>query len=177
MAELWLSADDIATHLGSTKATVYTWIAEKAMPAHKVGRLWKLQASENDAWNGFAAAVREAAARQSKADGKDVGLIDIAWAPQPATDSDEPSPIEFALEAALTRFFGSVKIDPDRYSRDIGNVTREVIDRLAGASAHLEITIDIQAVKPEGFDESEIRTISENAHVLKFDPSSGFEES
>ena len=42
VAEPWLSADDIAAHLGVTKDTVYTWIAEKAMPAHKVGRLWKL---------------------------------------------------------------------------------------------------------------------------------------
>lgn len=50
MAEPWLSADDIAAHLGITKDTVYTWIAEKAMPAHKVGRLWKFQASEIDGW-------------------------------------------------------------------------------------------------------------------------------
>lgn len=66
-------------------------------------------------------------------------------------------------------------IDPARYSRDIGNVTREIIDRLAGAGAKLDITIDIQASKVEGFDEGEVRTISENARVLKFDPSSGFE--
>ena len=122
------------------------------------------------------AAAREAAARQAEDGGKDVSPIDITWAPQPATGSDEPSPIESALEAALTRFFGSVKIDPDRYSRDIGNVTREVIDHLAGTGAKLDITIDIQAVKPEGFNESEVRTISENTHVLKFDPSSGFEK-
>ncbi|MFZ1383245.1 MAG: helix-turn-helix domain-containing protein [Scrofimicrobium sp.] len=50
MAEPWLSADGIAAHLGVTKDTVYTWIAEKAMPAHKVGRLWKFQASEIDDW-------------------------------------------------------------------------------------------------------------------------------
>ena len=50
VAEPWLSADDIAAHLGITKDTVYTWIAEKAMPAHKVGRLWKFQASEVDEW-------------------------------------------------------------------------------------------------------------------------------
>ena len=56
VAEPWLSADDIAAHLGITKDTVYTWIAEKAMPAHKVGRLWKFQASEVDDWvrNGHA---------------------------------------------------------------------------------------------------------------------------
>lgn len=48
--EPWLSADDIAVHLGITKDTVYTWIAEKAMPAHKIGRLWKFQISEVDDW-------------------------------------------------------------------------------------------------------------------------------
>ncbi len=50
MPDPWLSADHIAAHLGITKDTVYTWIAERAMPAHKVGRLWKFQASEVDAW-------------------------------------------------------------------------------------------------------------------------------
>jgi len=50
VTEPWLSADDIAAHLGVTKDTVYTWIAEKGMPAHKIGRLWKFQASEVDDW-------------------------------------------------------------------------------------------------------------------------------
>lgn len=50
MAEPWLSADQIAAHLGVTKDTVYAWIAEKKMPAHKVGRLWKFQVSEVDEW-------------------------------------------------------------------------------------------------------------------------------
>lgn len=50
MTEPWLSADDIALHLGVTKDTVYAWIAEKGMPAHKVGRLWKFQTSEVDDW-------------------------------------------------------------------------------------------------------------------------------
>lgn len=50
MSEPWLSADDIASHLGVTKDTVYTWIADKGMPAHKVGRLWKFQSAEVDDW-------------------------------------------------------------------------------------------------------------------------------
>lgn len=50
MSEPWLSADDIAEHLGVTKDTIYAWIPDKGMPAHKVGRLWKFQASEVDAW-------------------------------------------------------------------------------------------------------------------------------
>lgn len=50
MTEPWLSADDIALHLGITKDTVYAWIAEREMPAHRVGRLWKFQTSEIDHW-------------------------------------------------------------------------------------------------------------------------------
>jgi len=48
VAEPWLSADDIAAHLGATKETVYTWNAEKATLAHKVGHFWTLQSAEID---------------------------------------------------------------------------------------------------------------------------------
>ena len=82
---------------------------------------------------------------------------------------------ESPVEDALIRYFGSVKVDPERYARDLGNVMREVIDHLAGAGAELEITVDIQASKPDGFDKSVIRTVLENASVLKFDVDSGFE--
>ncbi|MDL5350950.1 excisionase family DNA-binding protein [Microbacterium sp. zg-YB36] len=50
MSEPWLSADDIAEHLGVTKDAVYAWIAEKGMPTPQVGRLWEFQATEVDAW-------------------------------------------------------------------------------------------------------------------------------
>lgn len=50
MTEPWVSADAIAEHLGVTKDSVYTWIAKRGMPAHRVGRLWKFQLSEVDAW-------------------------------------------------------------------------------------------------------------------------------
>ena len=126
-------------------------------------------------------AAREAAARQAQETQESTetaGSMNFARTETPKSETDDSetlSSVESEIEAALARFFGSVKIDPDRYSRDIGNVTREVIDRLSGAGAHLEITIDIQATKPGGFEEAEIRTIRENTRVLKFDPSSGFE--
>ena len=46
----WLSVEEAATYLGISRDTVYKWIERKAMPAHKVGRLWKFQAEEIDAW-------------------------------------------------------------------------------------------------------------------------------
>jgi len=85
----------------------------------------------------------------------------------PDTPDEAPTP---PVPESMVRFFGSVRLNPDRYSRDIGQITREVIDRLAGTGADLDIIIDIQARKPEGFTEQEIRTISENARTLKFDP-------
>ena len=66
MSEPWSSAEEIAAHLGVTKDTVYTWVAGKAMPAHKVGRLWKFQACEVDEWvraGGTASAVKWAPTR------------------------------------------------------------------------------------------------------------------
>jgi len=45
-----MSADVIAEQLGVTKDSVYTWIAKRDMPAHRVGRLWKFQVTEVDDW-------------------------------------------------------------------------------------------------------------------------------
>ena len=42
MEDRWLSVDEIAAYLGIKRDTVYKWIADKRMPAHKVGRLWEI---------------------------------------------------------------------------------------------------------------------------------------
>lgn len=46
----WLSVADVADHLGVARDTVYRWIDSRGMPAHRVGRFWKFQLSEVDAW-------------------------------------------------------------------------------------------------------------------------------
>lgn len=79
-----------------------------------------------------------------------------------------------ALAALPHRFYGSVRLRADRYGQDFTQIAREVIDRLAGPGTRLEITVDIQAVRADGFTESDARTIRENADVLKFDEH-GFE--
>ncbi len=50
MNNRWLSVDEIAQHLGVGRNTVYRWITDRGMPAHRVGRLWKFQQDEVDAW-------------------------------------------------------------------------------------------------------------------------------
>ena len=46
----WLSVEEIAAYLGIYKDTVYTWLTAKAMPGHRIGRLWKFKRDEIDAW-------------------------------------------------------------------------------------------------------------------------------
>lgn len=48
--EPWVTAEDVALHLGVAKDTVYRWRERKGLPAHRVGRLWKFQLSEVDEW-------------------------------------------------------------------------------------------------------------------------------
>ncbi len=50
MEDRWLSVDEIGSYLGIKRDTVYKWISEKAMPAHKTGRLWKFKKDEIDKW-------------------------------------------------------------------------------------------------------------------------------
>jgi excisionase family DNA binding protein len=46
----WLSVDEISKHLGVSNDTVYRWIEKHAMPAHRMGRLWKFKKEEVDHW-------------------------------------------------------------------------------------------------------------------------------
>jgi excisionase family DNA binding protein len=50
MTEPWTSVDDIATHLGVAKDSIYRWIDRRGMPAHRIGRHWKFKISEVDEW-------------------------------------------------------------------------------------------------------------------------------
>ena len=50
MPEPWVSVDEVAGHLGVAKDSVYRWIEQKGLPAHRVGRLWKFKLSEIDEW-------------------------------------------------------------------------------------------------------------------------------
>jgi excisionase family DNA binding protein len=48
--EPWFSVEDIARHLGVSKETIYRWLEREAIPAHRMGRLWKFKPSEVDQW-------------------------------------------------------------------------------------------------------------------------------
>jgi len=48
--ERWVGVDEVATHLGVAKDSVYRWVESRDLPAHRVGRLLRFKLSEVDAW-------------------------------------------------------------------------------------------------------------------------------
>ncbi|MDR1512415.1 MAG: DUF499 domain-containing protein [Propionibacteriaceae bacterium] len=99
--------------------------------------------------------------------GAPTARADVAHPPRPrgARADDEAPP----AEETMTRFFGQVRLNPKRYGSSFSTISKEVLERLDGGGAELEIVVDVQARKPSGFTEAEVRTISENARTLKFD--------
>lgn len=49
-SDRWYSTKEICAYLGISRETLLTWISEKGLPAHKVGRNWKFKTSEVDEW-------------------------------------------------------------------------------------------------------------------------------
>jgi len=48
--ERWVNIDEVASHLGVTKDSIYRWVEKKQFPAHRVGRLFRFKLSEVDEW-------------------------------------------------------------------------------------------------------------------------------
>lgn len=47
----WISINEAADYLGVSKDTIRNWIRkDSAIPAHKIGKLWKFKRSELDLW-------------------------------------------------------------------------------------------------------------------------------
>jgi excisionase family DNA binding protein len=50
ITEKWMSVGEIAEHLGVAAITIYRWLEKGHIPAHRVGRQWRFNQSEVDAW-------------------------------------------------------------------------------------------------------------------------------
>ncbi len=48
--EKWFTVEEICAYLQVTKDTIYKWISNRDMPAHRVGKRWMFKRSEVDAW-------------------------------------------------------------------------------------------------------------------------------
>ena len=68
-----------------------------------------------------------------------------------------------------TQFFGSVKVDAARISRDVSTIAKEVIQHLASLpNSEITVTVEIQGRVAGGVPDNVVRTVSENCRTLKF---------
>jgi predicted AAA+ superfamily ATPase len=96
------------------------------------------------------------------------------------TTSTTPAPTDTLATSAASptrprRFHGSVVLRSERLSLEFGRVVQEVVQHLADSAATVEVTVEISADTPDGFNEAVIRTVTENARTLHF-TDQGFEE-
>jgi len=103
----------------------------------------------------------------------------------PAPDADRTRPETDAStttspptsQSQPTRFYGVKTLNPERYAGDFSKLAQEVIAHLAAVTGvELEVRVEITARAIGGFDETKVRTVNENATVLRFDDT-GFEQS
>jgi hypothetical protein len=84
--------------------------------------------------------------------------------------AETPSPA-----AKPKRFHGTVLLDATRVGRDAGRIAEEVIAHLDGlVHAKVTVSIEIEAMLPDGAPDQVVRTVTENCRTLKF-TSQGFE--
>ena len=130
------------------------------------------------------AAAAAAAGNNTVGPGTDADTSAAPWGGEPAPGSGT-APERFTPQGSTqpapplprnTRFFGTVRLDPERFGRDINRLYQEVIQHLAAPEGvDLEITVEITASKKDGFPDDKTRIVSENARTLKFDQF-GFED-
>jgi predicted AAA+ superfamily ATPase len=107
----------------------------------------------------------------------DVAQRQRAQEPGPAPDPNpgpDPGPAPRDDDTTQpTRFYGVKTLNSDKMALDFKNVADEVLAHLrSGETTTVLIRIEIEATDLEGFDQSRVRTISENAVTLKFEQAS-----
>jgi len=98
--------------------------------------------------------------------GSETGQTDADRGP---SESHKP---DVSFPPRKTFFYGVKTLNPDKIAGDFKTVAEEVLSHLRDAGAKVVVRIEIEATDADGFDESKVRTVSENARTLKFDQSS-----
>jgi len=119
---------------------------------------------------------RQAAETAEKAQGSATSGDPISPNPDPipatggitaTKQTEQPGPAPVTKK--LSRFHGSVQVDPLRLGRDAARIAEEIVQHLTGlVGSKVEITIEIQADLAEGAGDKLVRDVTENCRTLKF---------
>jgi hypothetical protein len=113
------------------------------------------------------------------AGGATTGSVAPVTGPQPTTattptsvDPEGSSPVStgsVSPAAIKTHFYGTVSLQGVTAKMDFATVMDEVVQQFtAQLGVDVTITVEIEARKPDGFDESLQRNVKENCNVMKF---------
>lgn len=85
------------------------------------------------------------------------------------TTTTKPTPIPPAVVNTQRRFYGSVELDTLHLASDASKIAEAIIQHLCSLpGAKVKVNLDIEADLPGGANDHLMRTITENAHTLKF---------
>jgi hypothetical protein len=89
-----------------------------------------------------------------------------------AGGDDRSGPPVRTEPARPRRYFGVLRLDPERYQKDFNGLSNEILQPLAALDGvELEVTVEVHARWGGGFPDDKIRVVSENARTLKLDQS------
>lgn len=98
----------------------------------------------------------------------DVGTTTATGSKKPEGRKQSPPPP--SPEKKTVRYYGRVKVDPQRAQRDLNTIVEEVLQHLTSiVDSEVEITLEISAEHRGGFDDGTIRVVGENSRSLKFE--------
>lgn len=84
-------------------------------------------------------------------------------------DADKPQ--------IVTSFRGSVDLDSERPTYAFSQINEEVLSHIISQfGAEIKLTLTFNVTKSDGFDDATVRTVTENARTLGFNPGTGFLE-
>lgn len=121
------------------------------------------------------AAFQEDEERQAAAKASGITTTAAGTSPEPGMDVSGQKDAPQAVRPQPKRYHGSIELDPNRVGRDAEKIAEEVIAHLGAlVGAKVTVTLDIEAVIPEGAPENIVRTVTENGNTLGF-TDNGFE--
>jgi uncharacterized protein len=104
------------------------------------------------------------AAKETATDASPGAPSQGAQAPQPPKPS---SPT--ATKASAKRFYGTAPLNPLLAKKELADIVDEVVEQFTTrVGTDVQITVEIQARSPAGFDENLQRSVKENCRALKF---------
>ncbi|MGW7572503.1 Swt1 family HEPN domain-containing protein [Streptomyces sp. NPDC054765] len=74
--------------------------------------------------------------------------------------------VQPTLPRTLNRFYATARLTPEQYSKNATDYVFEILQHLALSGTEVEVTVEIQASRPEGFPEDKVRILRENSNTL-----------